>query len=161
MSRRKKGLIPADDEPKLDISSLIDVCFLLLCYFIVTSTIQPKEFDLGLQLPSHSDSDSSDKPDVEPMLLIVKNNGSVFELLNDSKEEVQLEGPAEGSESGRILEQLDIRLQEYTSLISGTQKPLLQMHIEGEAQQQWVVDAMDVIRKNEITSVTFTDLTKK
>ena len=27
------------DEPTLDISSLIDVCFLLLIYFLVTTTI--------------------------------------------------------------------------------------------------------------------------
>jgi len=34
------SLLP--DEPTLDISSLIDVCFLLLIYFLVTTTIQPR-----------------------------------------------------------------------------------------------------------------------
>jgi hypothetical protein len=37
-------------QPALDISSLIDVCFLLLIYFLVTSTITPRETDLGMAL---------------------------------------------------------------------------------------------------------------
>lgn len=41
MARHKKLEAVEDEDPKLDISSLIDVCFLLLIYFIVaTSLIQ-------------------------------------------------------------------------------------------------------------------------
>lgn len=41
MARHKKLEPIEDEDPKLDISSLIDVCFLLLIYFIVaTSLIQ-------------------------------------------------------------------------------------------------------------------------
>lgn len=35
----------------LDISSLIDVSFLLLIYFLITSTLEPRESDLGLTMP--------------------------------------------------------------------------------------------------------------
>ena len=42
----------SDEDPELDISSLIDVSFLLLIYFIVTSTLQKRETDLGITLPS-------------------------------------------------------------------------------------------------------------
>ena len=37
--------------PGLDISSLIDVSFLLLIYFLVTSTLDPREGDIGLTMP--------------------------------------------------------------------------------------------------------------
>ncbi|MDB4419108.1 biopolymer transporter ExbD [bacterium] len=37
-SRRKKDRAELD-EPQLDISSLIDVCFLMLIFFLVTTTI--------------------------------------------------------------------------------------------------------------------------
>ncbi len=50
--RRKRNVHVNDDEPALDISSLIDVCFLLLIYFIVTSTMQPREQDLPMTLPT-------------------------------------------------------------------------------------------------------------
>lgn len=38
-------------QPGLDISSLIDVSFLLLIYFLITSTLDPKEGDLLLSMP--------------------------------------------------------------------------------------------------------------
>ncbi|MBT8038388.1 MAG: biopolymer transporter ExbD [Verrucomicrobiae bacterium] len=34
------------DDPELDISSLIDVCFFLLIFFLVTSTIQQRYIDV-------------------------------------------------------------------------------------------------------------------
>ena len=40
-----------DSEVKLDLSSLIDVSFLLLIFFLVSSTLMKAEADLGLQLP--------------------------------------------------------------------------------------------------------------
>ena len=44
MARHKKLEAVEDEDPKLDISSLIDVCFLLLIYFIVaTSLIQERK----------------------------------------------------------------------------------------------------------------------
>ena len=52
MARKKIAEALEDDEPGLDISSLIDVCFLLLIYFLVTTTIQPREQDLRMSLPA-------------------------------------------------------------------------------------------------------------
>ncbi len=39
------------DEPKLDMSSLVDVSFLLLIYFLVSSTLEPRESDIGMTMP--------------------------------------------------------------------------------------------------------------
>ena len=53
MARHKKIQAPEEDEPGLDISSLIDVCFLLLIYFLVTTQIIKKEQELSTALPFH------------------------------------------------------------------------------------------------------------
>ena len=39
-----------DSSAQLNISSLIDVAFLLLVFFLVTSTLQPREADLNMSL---------------------------------------------------------------------------------------------------------------
>lgn len=41
----------SDSQPAVDISSLIDVSFLLLIYFLVTATLSKKEVDVGFQIP--------------------------------------------------------------------------------------------------------------
>ncbi|QQL43946.1 biopolymer transporter ExbD [Sulfuriroseicoccus oceanibius] len=51
MRERKSPKLATAQEPGLDISSLIDVSFLLLIYFLVTTTLKPKEVDLGFRLP--------------------------------------------------------------------------------------------------------------
>jgi len=158
MARRKKNISPEEDEPALDISSLIDVCFLLLIYFLVTSTIQPKENDLALKLPSSDPSENQDKPDIEPMLLLIKADGSVYEKLKSTGEETSLAGASSSAESARELGNLDTRLDEYVSAISGATKPLLQVSVEPTTKQQFTVDVMNSISKAGITSVTFTDL---
>ena len=63
MARHKKSIVQDEGNPELDISSLIDVCFLLLIYFIVTSTITPREQDLGMwpKLGGRNIPDDSDE----------------------------------------------------------------------------------------------------
>ena len=52
MAKRKRYRPDGDNDPELDISSLVDVAFLLLIYFLVTSTLRPDETDLSIVLPS-------------------------------------------------------------------------------------------------------------
>jgi len=52
MARHSRAQALEEDEPSLEISSLIDVCFLLLIYFIVTTTIKARETDTNMQLPA-------------------------------------------------------------------------------------------------------------
>ncbi len=53
-SPRRSAIAP-EAAPAFDLSSLIDVSFLLLIYFLATSTLQPKEVDLGMSLPGTAD----------------------------------------------------------------------------------------------------------
>lgn len=149
MARRKTGLVAEEDEPKLDISSLIDVCFLLLIYFIVTSTINPVEKDLPMTIPSQQPSD--EKPDIEPMLISVLASGQV--TVNKTE---PMDTAASGKE--RALPQLSSRLNEYSSMAqSGGSKPIIQIFASPECPQQQVIDVLNCIRGANINTVTFTD----
>ena len=45
MARHRRATALEEDKPELSISPLIDICFLLLIYFLVTTTIKQKERD--------------------------------------------------------------------------------------------------------------------
>jgi len=49
--RRKRIHGLSADEPQTDVSSLVDVSFLLLIFFLVTSTIMKRENDLPMTIP--------------------------------------------------------------------------------------------------------------
>ncbi len=152
MSRRKKGIVLDDDEPELNLSSLIDVTFLLLIYFLVTSTIQPKEKDLPMTLPSTSKSEVP--VDVEPMLIQVKNTGSGFAIVVNKTE--QLDSSVSGRE--RRLPLLADNLQSYSAVArSGGQEPVVQMYIDPLLPQQTAMDVLNCLREAEINTVTFTE----
>lgn len=150
MSRRKKGLQAEDDEPGLDISSLIDVCFLLLIYFLVTSTIQPREQDLPMTLPS---SQQSDAPlEIEPMLIAVKKTGSGFSIVVNKTE--VLDTSVEGTE--RRLPRLFESLDAYSNLANANDtKPLVQLFIDPLVEQQTAMDVLNCLKGAGINSVTF------
>jgi len=155
MARRKRGLQAEDDEPGLDISSLIDVCFLLLIYFLLTSTIQPKEKDLPMTLPS---SKQSDTPlEIEPMLISVKKVGSGFNIFVNKT--TQMDSAVEGVE--RKLPLLLAELETYSQLADANQtKPLVQLFIDPLVEQQTAMDVLNCLRKAKINSVTFSQVAK-
>jgi biopolymer transport protein ExbD len=150
MSRRKKGLQQEDDEPGLDISSLIDVCFLLLIYFLVTSTIQPREQDLPMTLPS---SQKSDAPlEIEPMLIAVKKTGSGFSIVVNKTEVLDTAVQGKERKLPRLFESLDA----YSSLANANDtKPLVQLYIDPSVEQQTAMDVLNCLKGAGINSVTF------
>ena len=83
-------------------SSLIDVSFLLLIYFLVTSTLDPKEADLGLTLPGPPGATTQDVL-IDWMRIEVLQSGQIVvnqEVLNSS-------------DNGRELPMLQDRLRTY------------------------------------------------
>ena len=52
MLKLRKPRHEKHSDPELDISSLIDVSFLLLIFFLVTSTLLKRESDLAMKLPT-------------------------------------------------------------------------------------------------------------
>ncbi|MEM1444241.1 MAG: biopolymer transporter ExbD, partial [Verrucomicrobiota bacterium] len=78
MARRKA---PKEEDPALDMSSLIDVSFLLLIYFLVTSTLDPKEADLGMTMPTNQSTQTATEVDIDQMTVEVNSSGHI--VLNE------------------------------------------------------------------------------
>ena len=150
--RHKKTQAPEEDEPMLDISSLIDVCFLLLIYFLVTTTITKKEQDLNMTLPSMAPSDTP--PEIRPLFIRLEANGFVYIRADGAPEEL-----VEQDTETRTLSNLAPRLDLYASAARGSNsEPVVQVYVDGEAKQQRVIDVLNALAGAGITKVTFTDL---
>jgi len=151
MARHKKHQSIEDPDPALDISSLIDVCFLLLIYFIVTSTIAPREQDLGLQLPGVGMS--TEQPKIAPMLINITETGTISATSGGEPQTLD-------SDPGvRELPLLNAQLELYVSGVSAAgEKPLVQIFASPEATQQRVIDVLNALAGAKINAVTFTDL---
>ncbi|MBP6785113.1 MAG: biopolymer transporter ExbD, partial [Verrucomicrobiales bacterium] len=61
-------------------SPMIDLSFLLLVYFLVTSTLEPVESDLAMTMPS-SNSDGGAQVEIDQMTVQVNSAGNI--VLND------------------------------------------------------------------------------
>lgn len=152
MARHKKSAVPEEGMPELDISSLIDVCFLLLIYFIVTSTITPREQDLGMALPANSPP-SSTQPKIDPMFIKVNAAGAVFTGAGDAQQSLDTDV------SVRELPLLNSQLQLYSAAAkSAGNNPLVQIWVDPGTTQQRVIDVLNALAAVGISSVTFTDL---
>ena len=96
MARRKNSKPFRDEEPSMNISPLIDVAFLLLIYFLVTTTLEPQEADLSLLLPgvATTESDPNDRalPNLTDRLqryaAAASNAGSEAMVIVDCADEV-------------------------------------------------------------------------
>ena len=143
---------PDEDEPGLDISSLIDVCFLLLIYFIVTTTIVKKEQDLDMALPSTAPSDTP--PEISPFFIKLEANGYISIRGEGTPEQL-----VESDPDTRELQTLLPMLETYrNAALSGDQEPLVQIYVESDALQQRLIDILNALATMEISKVTFTDL---
>ena len=151
MARHKKRRPYQDDPPKLEITSLIDICFLLLIYFLVTSTLIPRETDLDMRLPAQVLSENI--PDIEPMFIRIDANGTIFSGTGPAQQTLDADT---GQRSVPLLAgQLDL----YASAArSADSTPLVQIYVDGNTSQQRVIDVLNALAKVRITSVTFTDL---
>lgn len=151
MARHKKYEQAEDSEPALDISSLIDVCFLLLIYFLVTSTITPRETDLGMALPAANPS--QEQPVIDPMFIRIEPSGAISTGVGAGQQ------PMDSDSSVRDVPLLSAQLAIYSDAAkAANSKPLVQIYADGDASQQRVIDVLNALAGVNITSVTFTDL---
>jgi len=151
MARHKQYDPVEDVTAELDISSLIDVTFLLLIYFLVTSAIQVRETDLGMKLPAAMPSDS--QPTIEPMFIKIDAAGTIYMGAGSSQQVL------DSDSSVRSLPMLTAQLDMYASAArSANNTPLVQLWADSGATQQRVIDVLNALASVNIQSVTFTDL---
>ncbi len=151
MARHRKYEADLDVTPELDISSMIDVVFLLLIYFLVTSAIQVRETDLGMKLPAAMPSDQ--QPKIDPMFIKIDASGTISVGVGSSQEVL------DSDSSNRDLPLLTARLDMYASAaLAAGSVPLVQLWADSGATQQRVIDVINALASKDIQSVTFTDL---
>jgi biopolymer transport protein ExbD len=160
MLKYKKSMQLEEDEPGIDISSLIDVCFLLLIYFIVTSTIAEPESDLILQLPTPK-SEIDQRSIIEPAFFVVLRSGQIQQIAEDSTAS-NIDGVGKTRLDGGLahrnpedLLQLNRCISAYAT-ISGDQA-MIKVKAEKETKAQYVIDFLNVLAKNNISKITFTE----
>ncbi len=150
MARRRQQ--PPDENPALDMSSLIDVSFLLLIYFLVTSTLEPKEADLGMTMPTSQGGTS----DVEIDQMTVEVNASGHIVLN---EEVLDTDPV-----NRDVPLLLDRLKTYAQSAELTgSKPMVIIAADDAAKGQRFIDVLNALADQEvgIKNVTISGFTEE
>ena len=138
---------PTLDEPTLDISSLIDVCFLLLIYFLVTTTIQPREQDLSTYVPGRA----AESPIIiPPMVIEIRQSGEVVVNPGDAAETY------DEDLSQRSLPRLEGRLKMLAGWgVESTPKVLLKVH--DEVCQQRYIDVVNCLAGAGIQSIALVD----
>lgn len=130
---------------------MIDVSFLLLIYFLVTSTMQPKEGDLDITFPA-TQTDQVDVPPVDPLSIHLREDGVILAGVGGAEEE--LEADITSRRAPRLLE----KLREYKSVAdtSGS-TPFVVVRADDGAKQQRFIDIVNALSIVKISNVTITD----
>jgi biopolymer transport protein ExbD len=146
---RKKSSNPFDgvEQPPMDISSLIDVAFLLLIYFLVTTTMLKQEADLGLALPGLT-SLNNQPVAVDQMVIKISADSSI--AIN---EEV-----VETNPDSRLLPNLTDRLTRYeASAKIAKSDAMVIINCHNEAREQRFVDVLNACAAAGLKNISLTD----
>ena len=128
----------------MNISPLIDVAFLLLIYFLVTTTLQKSEADLEMALPG-VDKVESDSVQVDQMMIKIESDGGI--LVND-----EVVDPPGGDFTAPGVSD---RLERYAFSCKLAQSTaLVLVHCHPDAKQQRFVDVLNACAKAEITNIS-------
>ncbi|MEX2382048.1 MAG: biopolymer transporter ExbD [Opitutales bacterium] len=141
---KKRSLFPGDGEPELSISALIDVAFLLLIYFIVSTTLEKQEADLNLSLPG-TRSSSVAPVQIDPMRISIENDGSIR-----VNQEVTDTNPED-----RRLPVLTGRLRRFAASAELTSsKALIVVDCADDVHQQRFIDVLNACQNAGLKNIT-------
>jgi len=131
----------SEDSSLIDLTPLIDVVFLLLIFFMVTTTFT-KESELQVRLPEANSQPikANAKSQVEVMI----SKDSELALRKNGSDDVQTLVNSERSTLIRAL-------NEY----QGDKNTLLIIRADKDAKHQTVINVMDVARELNLSRVTF------
>lgn len=155
MARHRQIEAQADEDPAMDISSLIDCCFLLLIYFLVATTLV-REAKLDIAIPGSSEP-SAQKAPLEPGRISVRADGSVF--WNGDQPAGGAYDPSIDSRSPSYREQRRLpQLVDFLKLLkdqadsTGT-TPIVMLLADAETPHQRIMDVMAALAEANIHSV--------
>lgn len=134
----------AFDEPELNVSSLIDMVFLLLIYFMATASLVRSEADLGMRLPGM----------LAQAQTVEMNDEQTIEVRETGR--VVLNGQEYDDPSKTALPQLSNVLGRYRrSCEAAKSEPLVTVWAEDDAEHQRVIDVLNACAAAGIKNVTF------
>ncbi len=131
-------------EVEIDMTPLIDCVFLLLVFFMVSTTFKKQEADISFALPgTASQSDSVEIPDEQ--IIQITDAGNVF--LND----LEYDGPSDSE-----MPELTKTLIRFRKTAEANQVPaMITIAPEDSVKQQRVVDVLNACTASKIANVTF------
>ena len=120
--------------PKLNMTSLIDVVFLLLIFFMVTTTFE-KQAKLKIELPEATEKVQAQTKD--QLVISISHKGSIY-LNNNELVNAKYESISSG----------------LKRMIKGEEKPPVVIRADANATHKNVVTVMDVLTDLGFTSVS-------
>jgi biopolymer transport protein ExbD len=142
--RRRKA--PPEEDPGVDMSSLIDVAFLLLIYFLVTSTLDPKETDLGMQLPTTT-STAQTNVELDQLTITINPEGHI--LVMEELYDVDIKDHDVPLLAAKVRDYAD------AAKVSGKQ-PIVVVSADDQSKSQRFIDVLNALAKYGIHNVTIT-----
>ena len=129
---------------EVDMTPMIDCVFLLLVFFMVSTTFNKREADISFALPGTAEqSDSVEIPDEQ--IIQITENGNVF--LND----LEYDAPTD-SDMPELVKTLVL----FRQTAEANQVPaMITIAPEDDVKQQRVVDVLNACTAAKIANVTF------
>jgi biopolymer transport protein ExbD len=153
MPKHKKGRIGI----KMDMTPLVDVAFLLLTFFMLTTQFKPPE-EVSVTLPS---SHSAFKlPEADVMMVTVNKEGEIYLGVDSQRLMGRLFGPENMYRAAVKVKKEDLANVLVQARISN---PKLRTVVKGDKEAPYgpIEDVMDVLQKTKITRFNLvTDLEK-
>ncbi len=132
---------------RIDMTPMVDVAFLLLTFFMLTTQFRPPE-EVQISLPtSHSDFKL---PDVNVMTLTLSKDGKIILGLDTQTGMARLFG-----EQAKFRAGVEVEIKQLPDLLirARTANPKLRTVVKGDKNAEYGVaeDVMDILQKTSIT----------
>ena len=136
MARHKRYRTLPEPAPELAIASLIDICFLVLIYFLVACTIAPGERDLEMSLPRPVEAANIETP----VVLRIEASGEIFAGSGPYRQ--LLDSDPDLRELPLLRARLEL-LADASRAAGGA--PLVEIVASDQATQQRVIDVLNTL----------------
>ena len=137
-----KFSVPETEEVSINLTPLIDIVFLLLIFFMVSTTFQ-RETELEIALPEAS-AETSSEPAVSALILEIDATGA-YRLSSQ--------------QSGKSSDFASVNIEQLSEMLKGLSAKIvtatLVIKADAKTPHQAVVQALDAARKANLTRVRF------
>ena len=131
-----------EEETTINLTPLIDVVFLLLIFFMVSTTFS-KESQLRIKLP-----ESSNEP-------VEQQQTQVLEIEISAKGVYAVKGPKEAAAKQLLNENPETLRRAIINVTKSESDVVLMIRADRQTPHQSVIRAMDISRRLGITNITF------